>query len=409
MRISMRRSSAIAGALLLLPLVAVSARAETGAPLSADRVAAMAPEEQARVLAPLRATADAVAKVGLGTRSDVYTQVALGSDYRSVKLYLTDVSQGKSFLAAVRRAAPRVDTGLVDVLPGRKTRKQLSAEITALTSDRNLPFDIALAGPAVDGSAIDLQVDDPAAARAHFAAPAVANARAEAEATPVRITKSTGARPLTRENDSAPFYAGAALGPNYGGRSHCTSGIPAISTWDGRQWLATAGHCYNVNDHVYTVGGNYIGQVKFKRPEIDAAFIETRTYRYTWDGVDATGYVRYLNGVRNVAVGDFTCQLGYNSKVVCNIRTVYAGNATWPVNGYNIVGSYGVPHYGGIVGRGGDSGGPVITVNDPDSRQLNGIISYGTGCNAAKECSGGVAWVDVWSVFNNFAIKLNPS
>ncbi|MFE3092451.1 hypothetical protein ACFXG1_01330 [Streptomyces sp. NPDC059248] len=409
MRITVRRTWAVVGALLLLPLSTVAAQAGSADPLSADQVAKMSPERQAEVLAPLRAAAEAVAKVGGSTRSDVYTQVALGTDYRSVKVYLTDVSAGADFLADVRRTAPRVDTGLIDVVAGKKTRKQLDAEITALTSRRDLPFDIALAGPSVDGGTIDLMVDDPAAARAYFATPSVAKDREEASATPLRITESTGAAPLSRENDSAPFYAAAALGPSYGGRSQCTSGIPAISTWDGRQWLVTAGHCYNVGDHVYAVGGNYVGQVKFKRPEIDSLFIETPTYRYTWDGVDAAGYVRYLNGVRNVAVNDFTCQLGYNSKVVCNIRTVYAGNATWPIDGYTIRGSYGVPHYGGIVGRGGDSGGPVITINDPDSRQLNGIISYGTGCNAAKECSGGVAWVDVWSIFNNFAIKLNPS
>lgn len=409
MRFTMRRTWAVVVALLLLPLSTVAARAGSGDALSADLVAKMSPERQAEVLAPLRAAAEAVDKVGRGSHSDVYTQVALGTDYRSVKVYLTDVAQGAGFLAAVRRTAPNVDAGLIDVLAGQKTRKQLDAEISALTSRRDLPFDITLAGPSVDGGSIDLLVDDPAAARAYFAKPSVAKDREEASATPLRINKSTGAAPLTRENDTSPFYAAAALGPGSGGRSRCTSGIPSISTWDGRQWLVTAGHCYNVGDHVYALGGNYIGQVKYKRPEIDSLFIETPTLRYTWDGVDAAGYVRYLNGVRNVAVNDFTCQLGYNSKVVCNIRTVYAGNATWPVDGYTIRGSYGVPHYGGIVGRGGDSGGPVITVNHPDSRQLNGIISYGTGCNAARECSGGVAWVDVWTIFNNFAIKLNPS
>jgi hypothetical protein len=97
---------------------------------------------------------------------------------------------------------------------------------------------------------------------------------------------------------------------------------------------------------------NFIGQVKYKLPGVDSAFIETPTYRRTWDGLDSTGYSRYLNGVRNVAVGDFTCQLGYNSKVVCNIRTVYAGNAGWNVNRTTVWGSWGVPHFGGIVGTG---------------------------------------------------------
>ncbi|MFF3319607.1 hypothetical protein ACFYV5_29420 [Streptomyces sp. NPDC003035] len=398
------------GALVLLPFLAVSAHAEPPEPLSADEIAALSPERQAEVLEPLRLAADAAAQAGQsGAWADVYTQVEMASDYRSVNVYLTDPGQGARFLAAAHRAGPEADSRLIRILPAKKSRTALRDEISALASRTDLPFIVSLAGTSADGGTIELAVDKPAAAREWLASPAVARQRAAGGATPVRVRQAPPSAPLSRWNDTAPFYAGAALGPANGDRSWCTSGIPAVSTWDGRQWLVTAGHCYNVNDNVWAAGGNYIGQVKYKRPELDAAFIEARTYRNTWDGVDATGYSRYLNGVRNVAVGDFTCQLGYNSKVVCNIRTVYAGNASWVVNGTTVWGSYGVPHYGGIVGRGGDSGGPVISINDPNSRQLNGIVSYGYGCNAARECSTGLAWVDVWSIFNGFAIKLNPS
>ncbi|CCH32188.1 hypothetical protein BN6_49180 [Saccharothrix espanaensis DSM 44229] len=70
--------------------------------------------------------------------------------------------------------------------------------------------------------------------------------------------------------------------------------------------------------------------------------------------------------------------------------------------------SYGVPHNGGGVGRGGDSGDLVIYLNDANSRQLNGIVSIGYGCGSSG-CSTGLGWVDVWSIFNRFAINLNPS
>ncbi|MET9960692.1 hypothetical protein ABZ128_16855 [Streptomyces sp. NPDC006326] len=409
MKIGLRRSLALAGTLAILPLMAFSAEAQTPGPLSADAVAAMTPERQAEVLQPLRAAADAAARVGREARADIYTQVEMASDYRSVNVYLTDVRESGKFIAAVRAADPKVDGRLIHVVKARKSAQDLRKEISGITGRSDLPFKVSLAASAVDGSSIDLSVDNPPAAQAWFASPAVTGQRGGASATPVRITQAAPAQPLNRWNDTAPFYAGAALGPASGSQSYCTSGIPAVSTWDGRQWLVTAGHCYNVGDNVWAAGGNYIGQVKFKRPELDSVFIEAATYRYTWDGLDANGYTRYLNGVRNVAVGDFTCQLGYNSKVVCNIRTVYAGNARWNVNGTDVWGSYGVPHYGGIVGRGGDSGGPVIFINDQNSRQLNGIVSYGWGCNASKECSTGLGWVDVWSIFNGFAIKLNPS
>lgn len=409
MKNAFQRILALAGALVVLPLMPGAANAASPKPLSVEAVAAMTPERQAEVLEPLRLAADAVAQVGQGARKDIYTQVEMASDYRSVNVYLTDIRQSREFVAAVHRINSKVDARLINVVRGKKSRQQLKKEISDIVGSSGLPFTVSLAGSSVDGGVIELAVDKPAAARAYFASPAVAQRRAAAGATEARITQAPPSRPLTRWNDSSPFYAGAALGPPSGGRSNCTSGIPAVSTWDGRQWLVTAGHCYDVGDHVSAAGGNYIGQVKYDLPAIDAAFIEAPTYRYTWDGVDATGYSRYLNGVRNVAVGDFTCQLGYNSKVVCNIRTVYAGNASWTVNGTTVWGSYGVPHYGGIVGRGGDSGGPVIYINNAESRQLNGIVSVGYGCDSAKDCYTGLGWVDVWSIFNTFAIKLNPS
>ncbi len=398
---------AVAGATAMAVITPSMASAGAPEPLSAGAVAALTPERQAEVLEPLRVAADAAAQLGQGARADIYTQVELASDYRAVNVYLTDVRQGKAFVAAVRKANPTVDTRLINVVQGKKSQKQLRKEISDITGRSDLPFTVSLAGSSVDGGVIELAVDKPAAANAYLASPAVAQRRA-AGATEIRITQGAESKPLSRWNDSSPFYAGAALGPAFGTQSNCTSGIPAVSTWDGRQWLVTAGHCYNVGDYVYAAGGNYIGQVKYKVATLDALFIETPTNRYTWDGTDATGYSRYLNGVRNVAVGDFTCQLGYNSKVVCNIRTVYAGNAAWNVNGTTVWGSYGVPHYGGVVGRGGDSGGPVITINDTNSRQLNGIVSVGYGCGASG-CTTGLGWVDVWSIFNGFSIKLNPS
>ncbi|WP_030194273.1 hypothetical protein [Streptomyces sp. NRRL S-87] len=409
---ALRRSLALAAALAaltVLPLGAATARAGASGALSAEVVAGMTPQRQAEVLEPLRVAADAAARAGRGALADVYTQVELAPDYRSVNVYLTDPGRRAALLDAVRRADPGADPRLLTVRKAAKSAARLRQEIDALRARPDLPFRITLAASAVDGSAVELAVDDVPAARRYLASPAVAHRLAAEGAAPVRVRQAPAAVPLSRWNDSAPFYAGAALGPAFGSSAYCTSGIPAVSTWDGRQWLVTAGHCYNAGDTVATAGGTYVGRVEYKLPEIDSAFIETPTYRRTWDGVDANGYTRYLNGVRNVAVGDFTCQLGYNSKVVCNIRTVYAGNASWNVNGTTVWGSYGVPHSGGVVGRGGDSGGPVIYVNDPDSRQLNGIVSVGFGCDANKVCSTGLGWVDVANIFNRFAIKLNPS
>ncbi|WP_405705408.1 hypothetical protein [Streptomyces sp. NBC_00069] len=175
-----------------------------------------------------------------------------------------------------------------------------------------------------------------------------------------------------------------------------------------RQWLVTAGHCYGLGETVYTAGGNRVGTVGAKLDDLDSAFIETPTSRYTWDGVDAQGYTRYLNGVRNAAVGDYTCQLGYTSKVVCNTRTAYAGNATWVNNGAYVWGGASTPNNSSTVARPGDSGGPVITINNADSRELNGMVVAGFGCSGVgtSQVCNQVGWIEVGDIFDRFALRL---
>ena len=213
MKNAFRRSFALTCALALLPLMTTPATAGSSEPLSVEVVAAMSPERQARVLEPLRRAADAVARVGQDARADIYTQVEMAADYRAVNVYLTDVHQGRDFVAAVRRADPAVDTRLINVVRAEKSRQQLRKEISDLTNRPELPFEVSLAGSSVDGGVIELAVDDPAAARAYFASPDVAQRRAADDATEVRVEQAPTSRPLTRWNDTSPFYAGAALGP----------------------------------------------------------------------------------------------------------------------------------------------------------------------------------------------------
>ncbi|MFD5420099.1 hypothetical protein ACFWJT_18980 [Streptomyces sp. NPDC127069] len=403
------RSLGLATVLAVLPLAATAtAEAEAPEPLSAEVVAAMTPQQQGEVLEPLRAVADAAARVGRGAYADVYTQVEMAPDYRSVNVYLTDTARGAAFLDAVRKAGPEADTKLLHVRKSAKTLQQIRKEINTFRSRRDLPFKIHMAGSTVDGGAIELSVDDAKAARRYLAEPAVTQELAAARATPVRVRQSPPAVPLSRWNDSAPFYAGAALGPANGSFAHCTSGIPAHSTVDNRQWLVTAGHCYGLGESVFTAGGNRVGTVGAKLDDLDSAFIETATSRYTWDGLDAQGYTRRLNGVRNAAVGDFTCHLGYTTKVACNIRTAYAGNATWVNNGAYVWGSASDPDTYPVIARPGDSGGPVITINDENSRELNGMLVAGFNCSGAGTDQGcrQIGWIEVGDIFYRFSLRL---
>ncbi|WP_030671100.1 trypsin-like peptidase domain-containing protein [Streptomyces sp. NRRL B-1347] len=391
--------------LLLTSLAPGSASAESPdrAPLSQADLDRMTVRQKAAVLNPLRLVGSTAQQVGREQRQDVFTGVRIAPGHRTVELFLTDPGKKDAFLARVKRAAPKADLGLVEVKSAPSTRTELLRHINRLKGlGSKLPFEIQGIGHSVDGTSIKITASDAAKAKAYFAdAPAARLANGDTPRYEVLQGQPRGTDPVlyTRQNDSSPYYAGAALDNAGSPEARCTSGIPAISNWDGRQWLVTAGHCYAEGANVHTNGGRYIGSVWRVLPQVDAAFIEVPTYRNTWDGLDATGYTRYLNGVRSNIVNDEVCQLGYNSKVVCGIRVT---NVEYDHGG--VLTTVGVQKDGATAARGGDSGGPVITINHPDSRELNGIVRGGWSGSPSW-----VVWVDVWDIFNAFAIKLNPS
>ncbi|WP_406300105.1 hypothetical protein OG948_33680 [Embleya sp. NBC_00888] len=319
-------------------------------------------------------------------------------------MYLTDTSQADAFVAQVRKTYPKADTKLIVVKQGRNSEASMVREASRLLDDKTLPFQVYSASFAGDGGSITLAVNDPGNA-SNYLASAKGRDRTVSPTLDVRVEKGEAAKPLSRENDSAPFYAGSALGVGSSPeRASCTSGIPTISTWDNRQWLVTAGHCYNVGAQVYTHGGTYVGQVKAKDPNVDAAFIEAETSDYTWDGYDTSGYIRGLNGARSTVAGDWVCNLGYNTRVMCNIRV--AGSNIWPVNGTNIVGSVGGQWDDDIAATAGDSGGPIITINDTDTRRINGTVSTGFRCVNDRDCES-VGWPSAVAIMNAFSVRLH--
>ncbi|MGC0422054.1 hypothetical protein [Embleya sp. AB8] len=400
---NIKRLSAAVVAFAAIAVMPYSATAETPAPLSADVLAAMSPEAQGRLLEPLRVAADGVVRVGRDLRADIYTSAEMSADYKVLKVYLTDTSQSDAFIAQVHKKYPKLDTKLIVVNQGKNSEASMIREASIFLDDKTLPFEVYSASLAGDGGGITLSVSDPGSASSFLTAAKGRN-RTASPALDIRVEKGQAGKLLSRENDFPPFYAAGAFGVGSSPeRANCTSGIPTISTWDGRQWLVTAGHCYDVGTQVYTHGGTYVGQVKAKDPNVDAAFIEAETSAFTWDGNDENGYTRALNGARSTVAGDFVCNLGYNTKVMCNIRT--AGSNIWPVNGTNIVGSVGGQWDGYYAATSGDSGGPIITINDANSRQINGTVSTGFYCDG-RNCKS-VGWPSAVAIMDQFSVRLN--
>ncbi|GAA4991331.1 hypothetical protein GCM10023205_74150 [Yinghuangia aomiensis] len=392
----------------LLAFVAAGApvRAETNESLTVEQVAAMAPEEQAKVLNPLRVVAEAAIQVGRNVFPDIYTSTALGSGYRSVDVYITDLGRSAAFEQALEKFRPGLDMGILRFVQAKASEKAQAAAIQALYDQVGRPFSIYSAGIAADGG-LQLSVDDAATAERYLSS-AEARSRISGIEVGVQIDSGRPVKQTSRENDTTPFWGGAALGPSPSGSpgvSQCTSGIPAVSTWDGLEWLVTAAHCYPLFYSVSTMGGNPIGNVTYENQQFDAALIAAPTGKSVWDCCVPGVEYRPLNGPASKPLGDLVCQMGYNSRVVCGlwITNTYK---TYPQNGTTVVGIGAVQLDFQTAARGGDSGGSVITVNDPDSRQINGIVSGIEWCSGSSNyCT--LIYIDVMNIFNTFALSLH--
>jgi hypothetical protein len=144
--------------------------------------------------------------------------------------------------------------------------------------------------------------------------------------------------------------------------------------------------------------------VKYEIQKIDAAFIEANTGQSVYDcclpGID----YRQINGAASKPAGDLVCQMGYNSRVVCDLL-VYNTFYTYQANGTIVEAVAAIQGYSLQAAQGGDSGGSVISINDPNSRQVNGIVSGRGLCTDGDWCI--LIYIDVMRTFNDFAIRLH--
>ncbi len=85
----------------------------------------MAPAEQAKLLDPLRALANAAGEAGRAGQADIYAGVELNAGTHTVNIYLTDRSKAKRFLAAVKAVDPGIDINLARIQQAKYTRQTL--------------------------------------------------------------------------------------------------------------------------------------------------------------------------------------------------------------------------------------------------------------------------------------------
>ncbi|MFJ8443371.1 hypothetical protein [Kitasatospora griseola] len=129
----------------------------------------------------------------------------------------------------------------------------------------------------------------------------------------------------------------------------------------------------------------------------DAIAIDTNSTGLTvgreWDGPTSSSFTLYVTSSAYSGNGDYVCQDGYASGIICNIK-VTDDDVIWTgANGIDHRGVKGVQVDGGVAVRKGDSGG-LVFANTGTTRQARGLVSgIGSGgssntpsfCQRAKQ------------------------
>src|SRR4051812_8892204 len=157
---------AIAAAVGLLPAESAGANPGNSAkPATFDQFAAQSFDRQAAVLNPLRAIAGALDELGRGSQAADYGDVVMDPVADTVTLYATSPAGAARLIAGAEHDHPEIDTKLIRVASAAYSKADLHAarDRLAAQADR-LPYRLVSIAVAVDGSGLEVGVDNPAAA-----------------------------------------------------------------------------------------------------------------------------------------------------------------------------------------------------------------------------------------------------
>ncbi|MCJ1677555.1 S1 family peptidase [Streptomyces sp. APSN-46.1] len=378
--------------------------------LTDAEIAALTPADQAKLLNPLRELANAADSAGRSGEAGIYSGIELDANTHTVTIYLTDPGQKQKFLAAAKKVDPEIDTGLARIKQGKNTRQAMHAARDRLLQARG-QLDAGIESVTVppDGSALHLGVKDVASARRKLASqPDPTRAATFGAAVETVVEPAVGGSDMSRLRDTPAWIAGAALtNTSWTSGYACTSGVPTRRKSDNRSYLITAAHCFSDGNSVYTGweggGRNYIGQVTARANLWDAIAVDTTNTGVTagreWDGPVNNSFTLALTSSAYSYNGDYVCQDGYSSGVVCNIKVVNQDKYWTGSNGVDHRGVEGTQVNGSTAIRGGDSGGLVFSITG-STRQARGINSWGGGST--------IRWTEVIDIYNTWGLQLAP-
>ncbi|NIL57124.1 hypothetical protein HCB18_09345 [Salinispora arenicola] len=321
--------------------------------------------------------------------------------------------------AAIARAR---EWGTVTVKPAAYSDAELQAagrKIMA-ASLRHSDHDIQSIGFEPDGSGLEVargpqtvHPDSVGTSRATGPLTPAAQILQEA-AVEVPVTVVDGSEPMelmvSRSDDSPPWNGGGQWESRRGLelRGKCTTRFGVRAS--GRTFVLSAGHCGTPPDYAYQgsfgqSGFAEMGPVHSDDWRSDLLLIDASGWYKIFDGSANTTTTKVVNSWGYWSANQLACQSGRTSGTVCGLKQIRSEN--FHVNcskpdsdgdcNYWIEGVIRADQVdGATAARGGDSGGPVFTLNGSGVR-AKGITVGGTGSSMWFQ-----DWADVIRVFGAY-------
>lgn len=313
-----------------------------------------------------------------GPRTPLLTAIIAQGEQRGITVTIQhrehSLQQLKAAIAAIERQAAQ----------GRWAGFRISA-IAAISARRD--------GLTVEGTYTAV----PAARRA----PQVRSLATVVRGVPVRVAPGNPvALTAGRDADFAPFNAGGLMASFYSSPI-CSSGFSIVI--NGTTHTVTARHCVSTHNGVYDFVdandslalnppptdqwyGNSIGTSGDGAARIMSQSGSALMFNHAWNSTTTSTVIGY----QDLGINDLVCTEGGNSGEHCNVKvTNMLVEITDPFGSFATI--EGDQTSGTIAAMHGDSGGPVMSLNNTSSGQVRaaGMIQAGGG-NSLSNC--GASW-----------------
>jgi hypothetical protein len=354
-------------------------------------------DELARAQEPLVAAATAIAG------HDPERQ-ALGGLRLEVKRGAVEVYwKGKVPEAVREEIAKQTDNGVTVVLrPAKYSGSELDTAVKTIIEERERYPGLAVVGPRPEADGLVGYFSDPKAATEYrFPVPVTIEAAPD------------GTIPLTRNNDTPPFWGGAAAVSGAGGG--CTTGFAVAQRVFGieiSRGVLSAGHCDPGGGTTWTTPtGRTIGRAGGRIFPSDSIYIRASSSGRFYTGGVTSNTSKQVVGPTPNFPGQFVCTEGASTGEHCFVMNFLVGAAAivagLPAFGVTLA----VNITGAIAGGNGDSGGPVVVSANPFVGLAAGLISFGIGGSPCPvgTCSPVVGYIDInWVLATHFPMVLVP-